>query len=111
MSALDHARLPVDASMRDQRHSERIKFYQKSALLQDPLVGADIPRNTEAEAQLRDEGRDPSHGGEAARKRAATVAQVKRREWMMLTIGERRRRTTPAGRARWLPSKLSKSVD
>src|SRR5215472_14873195 len=59
MSALHHVTLPADASMRDQRHGERIKFYQKSILLQDPARRGGHSRNTEACAlrpclQIRD---------------------------------------------------------
>ncbi len=52
-------------------------------------------------ARLREDGRDPSHGGEAARKRAAATSRIKRREWMTLSPEERHRRTAPATRARW----------
>ncbi len=52
-------------------------------------------------ARLRAGGADPSHDGEAARKRAASVSRAKRREWMTLTVEERRRRTRPATLARW----------
>ena len=52
-------------------------------------------------SRLRAEGHDPAHSGEATRKRAASVSQVKRREWMTLTPEERRRRTRPAMLGRW----------
>jgi hypothetical protein len=54
-------------------------------------------------ARLRDQGRDPSHGGEAARKRAASVSRAKRGEWLALSRDERRRRTRPATLARCRP--------
>ena len=52
-------------------------------------------------ARLRDEGLDPSHSGEATKKRAASVSRAKRREWLTLSRDERRRRTRPATVARW----------
>ena len=52
-------------------------------------------------AQLRAEGRDPSHGVEAARKRAVAVSRIKRQEWMTLSTKQRKRRTQPATLARW----------
>lgn len=55
----------------------------------------------EALARLRKEGRDPSHGGEAARKRAAATSRIKRLEWMTLNPEERRRRTASATQVRW----------
>ena len=52
-------------------------------------------------ARLRDEGHDPAVTPEALRKKAASLSQSKRREWMTLTPEERRRRTRPATLARW----------
>lgn len=52
-------------------------------------------------ARLRLEGHDPAHSGEATRRRAASVSRVKRREWMALSLEDRRRRTHPATLARW----------
>jgi hypothetical protein len=58
-------------------------------------------QGSETLARLRHEGRDPSHGGEAARKRAASISQIKRREWIALNAEERKRRTRPATLRRW----------
>jgi len=58
-------------------------------------------------ARLRAKGQDPSHGGEAGRKRAAATSRVKRHEWMALSPDERRRRTAPATRARWAPATIA----
>jgi len=42
-------------------------------------------QGNETLAKLRAEGgRDPAHGGEVAKRRAAAVSAAKRREWVML---------------------------
>lgn len=56
---------------------------------------------TETLAKLRAQGRDPSHSGEATRKRSRSVSEAKRYEWMTLSAAERSRRTRPATLARW----------
>lgn len=61
-------------------------------------------------ARLRGKGRDPAHGGEVGRKRAASVSEVKRREWMTLTPEERSRRIKPATRGRWKRKKSPEEV-
>jgi CRISP-associated protein Cas1 len=57
-------------------------------------------QGNEVLARLRAEGRDPSHSGEATRKRVDSVSRAKRREWMLLTAEERRERIRRASLAR-----------
>ena len=58
-------------------------------------------QGNEMQARLRTEGRDPAHGGDVARRRAASVSRAKRLEWMTLNSEERCKRTRPATLSRW----------
>ena len=68
-------------------------------------------QGNEVLARLRADGRDPSHSGEATRKRAVSVSRAKRREWMLLTPEGRRERTRPASEARWNHKKSHEEVN